>query len=245
MTRQDKVALRCPNCGSLAAGRVVHEDRMAGRASVQCIMCKKAVAVPVPDPFWKSFFKETRQTLGVYGAALRAMGWMMVVLLLSVWIGGWYLISYVLHWPSWLAALVPGLPFIFVFSRHFAPRMRAQVSGELGVLRVPRSLRGMSERDPIPVKKPGEAVRLARNRPCVNCGGSYQVGSHDLVLPHSSLDRLRFRLTGRASRMFERVEVTCKKCGNHGYFYFDISSLDLVRKHGYTRTLLQIFPRNQ
>ena len=46
--KQDEVAIRCPNCGSMAAGRVSHEERMAGTAKVRCLICKRIVPVPVP-----------------------------------------------------------------------------------------------------------------------------------------------------------------------------------------------------
>lgn len=216
---------------------------MNGKAVVKCIVCKKPVNVPVPETWWIAFTKETSQTLRLYGSSLQAMGWLTVLGLGVFWIGGWYLMSYVFKWPSWISILIPAIPFIYVFSRHFAPRMQAQVRGDLGVLRAPRGLRGMSEKDPLPIKKLGEAQRLARNRACIQCGGNYQAGEDVLVLPNRGTARMRFQFTGKTSKMFERVEVTCQQCGNHGFFYFDISAVDLVRKYGYTRELTRVYPQ--
>jgi len=241
----DEVALRCPNCGSLAAGRVLHQDRMAGKGVVRCIACKRTVAVPVPQPALKAFLGEMGKTFRLYAAALKAMGWWQVLVLLAVWGVGFYLLNYRLGLPSWLAFLLPAVPFLYIFARTFTPLMRAQVRGELGVLRIPSSMRGISERDPIPVRKPGEAVKIANARPCPRCGGKLSTGEQRLTLPVKTSERLRYRITRRASRMYEQVEVTCQDCGDHGYLYFDISALDVVRRLGYTPELVEAYPQKR
>jgi hypothetical protein len=243
--KQDEVAIRCPNCGSMAAGRVSHEERMAGTAKVRCLICKRIVPVPVPLPFPQSFFRETGSILRLYGAALKALGWWKIAMLVLFWIVGTYFIYTQLDWPYWLATFLPGLPFIYFFGRELAPRMTSQLRGELGVLRVPAGLKGMSERDPIPVRIPSEVEKIAISRPCPVCGGSFQILNRSLVLPKSGLEQLRFKATHRANRMFDRVEVKCQKCSNQGGLYFDISQLDIVRRLGYTEELMKQYPKKK
>ncbi len=241
MEKIDEVAVRCPYCGSLAAGRVPRQERVDGRGEVRCIVCKRMVQVPVPESFLKSLGKD----FAIYAAAVKAMGWWQVVVLLIVWGGGFYLLNIRLGLPSWLAFLLPAVPFLYFFTRAFTPLMRAQVRGELGVLRVPNNMRGMSMKAPIAVRKPGEALKVAASRPCPKCGGKLLTGEDRLSLPNNSSARLRFRLFKRTSYMFEQVEVTCKDCGDHGYLYFDISALDVVRRLGYTPDLLAAYPKKR
>jgi hypothetical protein len=56
---------------------------------------------------------------------------------------------------------------------------------------------------------------------------------------------MRFKVTHKATRMFERVEVKCQKCSNQGGLYFDISQLDIVRRLGYTEELMKQYPKKK
>ncbi len=241
MEKIDEVALRCPHCGSMAAGRVPRDAHRAGTAKLQCFVCKRTVAVPKPE----SYLQELGRTLRLYGLALRNMGWIMVVLLLAFWVVGGYLAVTRLGWPSWLSFLAPGIPFMYFFARAFAPLMRAQVRGELGVMRIPGGYRGMSERDPLVVRTPGEIEKIIAAKECPKCSGKLAPGEHRLVLPQKGAEGMRFRLFKRASRMFEKVEVTCKQCGAHGSLYFDISALDVVKKYGFTPELMRHYPKKK
>jgi hypothetical protein len=241
MEKFDEVAQRCPHCGSLAAGRVSREEHRAGTATLQCLVCKRTLPVPRPE----SYLQELGRTLRLYGLALQRMGWVLVVLLLAFWVVGGYLAVMRLHWPSWLAFLAPGIPFIYFFARAFAPLMKAQVAGELGVLRVPGGYRGLSERDPLVVRSPAEVDKTIAAKTCPKCKGKLAPGEHRLVLPTQSGASLRFRLFGRASRMFEKVDVTCKQCGAHGSLYFDISAFDVVKKYGFTLELMKHYPKKK
>ena len=234
----DEVAVRCPHCGSLAAGRVSHIERLAGNAELTCLVCKRTVKVPPPQPLGREFLG----TMRLYGVALKKMGWIQVVSLATVWIGGGYLLTTVIGWPSWLAMAVPAIPFIYFFARAFAPLMQAQIKGELGVLRLPKDMRGLSERDPLAIRQPGDEDRLIAARKCPQCGGVLKPGERKLVLPKSNLEALRLRYLKRATRLFEQVDVTCQKCDFHGAFFFDISALEIVRKLGYTQALINIYP---
>ncbi len=245
MSRLDEVALRCPNCGSVAAGRVPHEERMQGTATVTCLICKKTVSVPVPLPFPQSVIQDTLRTLRLYGFALKEIGWAKTLFLLAVWVGGAYFITSELGWPYWLAILIPSLPFLYFFTRALAPRMRAQLRSELGVLRVPGGYKGMSERDPILVRAPAEVDKTINARPCPVCSGKFQILERRLVLPKSSMEQMKFRLTKKAGKMFEKVEVKCRKCSNQGSFFFDISNYEIVRRLGYTDELIKQYSKNK
>jgi hypothetical protein len=241
MEKIDEVALRCPHCGSLAAGRVNREERRAGTAKLQCIVCKRTLSVPKPEPY----MQELGRTLRLYGLALRNMGWIMVVLLLAFWVVGGYMAVTRLGWPSWLAFLAPGIPFMYFFARAFAPLMRAQVRGELGVMRIPGGYRGLTERDALVVRSPAELEKVIAAKNCPKCNGKLSAGEHRLVLPKQGGASLRFRLFGRATRMFEKVDVDCKQCGAHGSLYFDISTFDVVKKYGFTPELLRHYPKKK
>lgn len=219
--RLDQVALRCPTCGSLAAGRVDHHERLAGKATVKCIVCKREVSVPAPLPFPQSWFKELGQTFGLYGAAFKRMGWGMVLLLLGIWAGGGYLTADVLHWPTWVALGLPAIPFLYFFSRAFAPLMQAQIRGEMGVLRMPEKLRGLSQRDPLPAQTTAEQMRLIQSRACPRCGGSLRPGKRTKTPPVPGMRKWMERL-GLAKKQlsYEQVEVMCKKCDYRGAIFF-------------------------
>jgi hypothetical protein len=224
---------------------VPRQEHLAGTATLRCLVCKNVVAVPAPLPFPQSFFHELARSLRLYGLALKGMGWWKLALTLLIWIGGTAFIMVQLSWPDWLAVLLPGLPFMYFFVQELAPRSRAQLRAELGVLRVPASLKGMSERDPLLVRNAGEVEKIVASRPCPVCEGNFEILDRRLVLPRGTVEQLKFKLTRKASRMFERVSVRCRNCSNQGNFYFDISQTPQARKLGFTDELMKQYPKKK
>jgi predicted nucleic-acid-binding Zn-ribbon protein len=242
MTDSVKVSLRCPHCGSNASGRVNKNLYYAGKAELKCLVCQKTIMIPLPKSTIATFFSELRQTFGIYYKALKKMGWFVTLLTLAFWILGAFFIVRILIWPTWVALLLPSLPFFYFFTRAFTPIMQSQIKSELGVLRVPNVYRGMNEADPLLVKKPGDEDRIILSRTCPKCKGEYKISNRQLIVPGSRVKKFRLHLFKKPIKMVEQIDVSCKQCDFQGAFFFDISALEIVKKYGYTVELQKNYP---
>lgn len=237
MFKYNTVGVKCPGCDTLVAQRVLVQDYKEGKVVLTCHVCGQRIYLEPPEPFFQMYMRENARLMKMYGDVFRRMGWGTLILLI-IWGIGWLIFERWLGWPRWVAALVPGLPFLYLFFRTLGRAMKERIREDLGVARSSTVYEGMRETDAIKVYSIDEEYHFLASRRCPACNGLLKPGVHSIAFSKADAERIARKRSPRLDKMYDHIEGICQQCNRKWVFYFDIDQIDYVKKMGYTQEMV-------
>jgi hypothetical protein len=230
--KNDTLLVKCPYCESTVIAKVPYQESREG-ALVQCKVCGKEFRLAPSHSFLRSLYQEgvvdfidTLRELG------QKIGWSRFLLLLIIWLVGWYVGSHLLHLNQWIAAIVPGVPFMVFLFTVTQERMQRR----LGYSREP----GPSRAAYIKANSIEEEYQYILSQRCAVCGGPFRMGKLHSLVPASSADSMSYRVAHKANKLYDKIDVVCQQCDKEAEFIFDIDAMEHVQKLGFTDAMVRL-----
>lgn len=230
--KNDTLLVKCPYCESTVIATVPPRESRQG-AFIQCKVCGKEIRLaPTPSLLRSVYLEGVVDLIETLKELAQKIGWIPFLLLIFVWLGGWYVCSRMLHLNQYIAILVPGVPFMYFLLKVTQERMTRR----LGYSRAS----GPSLATYIKANSIEEEYKYIISQRCTACGGPYQMGKLHSVVTASPIGSMSYRVAHRANKLYDKVEVTCQQCNKEAEFLFDIDDMDEVQKLGYTDAMVRL-----